>query len=225
MSATAALGVTAGAWGWTAGEGAAREATNQLLELPTIVVTATRTEEAPFELPYAVDVVGSADLERTLPRTTVEALRAIPSVMLQKTAQGQGSPYLRGFTGFRTLMLVDGIRLNNSTFRDGPNQYWNTIDVLGLERVEVVRGPGSVLYGSDAIGGTVQAMSRGRMGYGAGFDMSGGGLYRWGSADDSHTGRSELSVQQDGRLGLHAGASLKEYGQLPRTGPTMREAC
>lgn len=47
------------------------------------------------------------------------------------------------------------MRLNNSVFRDGPNQYWTTVDPLGLERAEVVKGPVSVLYGSDAVGGTV----------------------------------------------------------------------
>ena len=124
-----------------------------LVRLPTVLVTATRAEEDPHALPYATDLVDPTKLERQQPRTTIEALRAVPSVMLQKSAHGQGSPYLRGFTGFRTLMLVDGIRLNNSTFRDGPNQYWGTVDALSLERLEVVRGPGSVLYGSDAVGG------------------------------------------------------------------------
>jgi hemoglobin/transferrin/lactoferrin receptor protein len=52
-------------------------------------------------------------------------------------------------------LLIDGVRLNNSVFRDGPNQYWTTVDPLGLERAEVVKGPVSVLYGSDAVGGTV----------------------------------------------------------------------
>ena len=84
---------------------------------------------------------------------------ARPSVMVQKTGYGQGSPYLRGFTGFRTLMMVDGIRLNNSTFRDGPNQYWNTVDPWSVARYEAVMGPASVLYGSDAVGGAVNALS------------------------------------------------------------------
>jgi hemoglobin/transferrin/lactoferrin receptor protein len=125
-----------------------------------MIVTATRVEEDPFSLPYSVSVVTAQDLERKMPRTTPEALRELPSIMLQKTSHGQGSPYLRGFTGYRTLMLVDGIRLNNSTFRDGPNQYWGTIDAQSLDHLEVVRGPSSVMYGSDAIGGTVNAISK-----------------------------------------------------------------
>ena len=63
--------------------------------LPAVVVTATRTEENPFSLPYSVSAVSSLDLERKMPRTTPEALRELPSVMLQKTSHGQGSPYLR----------------------------------------------------------------------------------------------------------------------------------
>jgi len=182
--------------------------------LPEVVVTATRTEENPLSLPYSVGAVTTRDLARTLPRTTPEALRELPSVMLQKTSHGQGSPYLRGFTGFRTLMLIDGIRLNNSTFREGPNQYWNTIDALSLDRLEVVRGPGSVLYGGDAIGGTVNALSKSRQDCGDGFDWNGGTLYRVSSAENSHVGRLEFSSQYEGKVGIHAGSSRKEFGDL-----------
>jgi len=204
-----------------------RADTDRSTELPTMVVTATRTEEEPFLLPYSVSAVGPRDFERMLPRTTPEALRELPSVMLQKTSHGQGSPYLRGFTGFRTLMLIDGIRLNNSTFRDGPNQYWGTIDALSLDRMEVVRGPSSVMYGSDAIGGTVNAISKGRKDYQQGFDWNGGLFYRFASAEDSHVGRPEVSAQFDERIGVHVGGSIKRFGDLrggsgvggqPRTG-------
>ncbi len=184
------------------------------VQLAPVVVTATRTEENPLTLPYSVSAVTPLDLERKMPRTTPEALRELPSVMLQKTSHGQGSPYLRGFTGFRTLMLVDGIRLNNSTFRDGPNQYWNTVDALAVDRMEVVRGPSSVMYGSDAIGGTVNAISKGRTDYGEGFDWDGGALYRFSSAEDSHMGRPEFSAQYDRQVGVYLGGSIKEFGDL-----------
>lgn len=112
-------------------------ATNQASEASAIVVTATAIPSESQALPYSVSAVTAKDLEQKMPRTTPEALRELPSVMLQKTSHGMGSPYLRGFTGFRTLMLVDGIRLNNSTFRDGPCQYWNTIDAMSLNRLKV----------------------------------------------------------------------------------------
>jgi hemoglobin/transferrin/lactoferrin receptor protein len=126
-----------------------------------VVVTATARRESIFDLPYSVESLNAEELfSRRQVRSVPEALREVAGVMVQKTSHGQGSPYVRGFTGFRTLMLVDGVRLNNSVMREGPNQYWNTIDPLGLEEIEVVRGSVSVLYGSDAVGGTVQAITR-----------------------------------------------------------------
>ena len=94
--------------------------------------------------------LGFGPHKRKLSRTVPESLREVSGVMVQKTSHGQGSPYMRGFTGFRTLFLVDGIRLNNSVFRDGPNQYASTVDNLSLAGTELIRGPASVLYGSDA---------------------------------------------------------------------------
>ncbi|MDA1014329.1 MAG: TonB-dependent receptor, partial [Planctomycetota bacterium] len=81
-------------------------------------------------------------------------------VLLQRTAIGQASPFIRGLTGQQVLILIDGIRLNNSFFRRGPNQYFNTIDPGLVERIEVVRGQGSVLWGSDAIGGVINIVTR-----------------------------------------------------------------
>ncbi|MCC7373801.1 MAG: TonB-dependent receptor [Verrucomicrobiales bacterium] len=182
--------------------------------LAPMLITATRQPSDPFDVPYAGDIVGTAQFEERMPRTTPEALREQPSIMLQKSGHGQGSPYIRGFTGFRTLMLIDGIRLNNSTFRDGPNQYWNTVDSLSLDRLEVVRGPGSVLYGSDAIGGTVNALTHSRGTFDPGFHWDGRAYYRFASAEDSHSGRAEWSANQDDTIGISAGVSFKSYGDL-----------
>jgi len=130
-------------------------------DLDEIIVTASRRSEKAFVVPYTVNVQDARELiENRQVRTLAEALRELPGVMVQKTGHGQGSPYIRGFTGLRTLFLIDGIRLNNSTFREGPNQYWNTVDPFSVQRLELVKGPSSALYGSDAIGGTVNAISR-----------------------------------------------------------------
>ena len=94
------------------------------------------------------------------PRTTPEALMGMNGVFVQKTNHGGGSPFVRGLTGNQTLILVDGIRLNNSTFRYGPNQYLNTIDAYTIQRIEVAKGTGSVQYGTDAIGGVVHIITK-----------------------------------------------------------------
>lgn len=111
------------------------------LNLQRITVTATRGPLNNLDSPAIVHSRDAVELRmQRQVRTTPESLRDLPGVMVQKTGHGQGSPYIRGFTGFRTLFLIDGIRLNNSTFRDGPNQYWNTVDPLSVGSLELVKG-------------------------------------------------------------------------------------
>lgn len=190
--------------------------TNAISRLEDVIVTATRSEERLMDLPYSADRIAGTKLRREQMAASVpEALSETPGVLVQQTAHGQGSPYIRGFTGFRTLALVDGIRLNNSTFREGPNQYWSTIDVLALDRLEIVKGPGSVMYGSDAIGGTVNSILRApRYGSGDGILWSGGTYYRFGSAERAHLGRVEFGAADEGRWGFTGGFSAKTFGDV-----------
>jgi len=186
--------------------------------LDPIVITATRTYLSLIETPAAAAVVTAEDIGERQYRTLPEILRDTPGVMVQKTGHGQGSPYIRGFTGFRTLLLIDGVRLNNSVFRDGPNQYWNTIDPYSIERLEVVKGPSSVLYGSDAIGGTVNVITKGPLQSGDGYDTGARTYYRVSTAERSHTGRGELSLAVSPNIGLFAGGTIRHYGDLQSGG-------
>ena len=128
--------------------------------LNEVVVTANRYGSIMMKTPEPVRVLGSRSIERSQLRSAPEALSLSPGVFVQKTNHGGGSPFLRGLTGNQTLLLIDGIRISNAASRYGPNQYFNTIDVFSLEKIEVLRGSGSVQYGSDAIGGTIQAFSQ-----------------------------------------------------------------
>lgn len=123
-------------------------------------VTASRHERRTADLPFTTAVVDAAELGRRLPRSTPEALIDAPGVLVQKTNHGSGSPYVRGLLGNQVLVLVDGIRLNNSTFRFGPNQYLATIDPGQIDRIELLRGAGAVLYGSDALGGVINIITK-----------------------------------------------------------------
>lgn len=190
--------------------------------LQTVVVTATSLETENFYVPYVTDTMSgeSVNVHRAA-RTLPEAFRETPGVHVQKTGHGQGSPFIRGFTGFRTLLLIDGVRLNNAVMRDGPNQYWGTIDPLTISGIELVKGPSSVLYGSDAIGGTVRVATRGRDPLDAGstesFDFGTGAHYRFAGAEDSHTARGELSMAtspEAGNFGILGGTSYRDFGDL-----------
>jgi hemoglobin/transferrin/lactoferrin receptor protein len=178
------------------------------------IVTATLRESDPFSLPFMALALTRADREERLPRALPGWLSGVAGVMIQKTANGQGSPFIRGFTGYHTLLLIDGIRLNNPVFRDGPNQYWNTVDANSVDRLEIVKGPGSVLYGSDAIGGTAHARTISRRPSDASAPISGLASYRFASAEDSHTVRAELGASLGDLAGLLVGATHKGFGDL-----------
>jgi outer membrane receptor protein involved in Fe transport len=125
----------------------------------SLIVAADRLERIDASTPRSTTVIGRTTLDERAARTAPEALQDQSGGWVQKTNHGGGSPFLRGLVGNQVLVLIDGIRLNNATFRLGPNQYMNTIDAFSLERIEVVRGSGSVAYGSDALGGVVNLVT------------------------------------------------------------------
>lgn len=114
-------------------------------------------------------------------------------------------------TGKQVLILVDGVRVNNSFYRFGPHQYLNTIDPNIVERLEVVRGPSSVLYGSDALGGVINVITK-RAGTAERGNSALLGL-RVASADESIAGRAQFEHYGE-RLGFIGGVSLKAFGDL-----------
>jgi len=186
-------------------------------QLPESTITALRYEQDLTKVPYSVSSLDDEKLTAPQFYNLPDALGSLPGVMNQKTAQGQGSPYIRGFTSFRNLMLIDGIRFNNSVFREGPNQYWSTIDPYSLGGVELVRGPGSTLYGSDAIGGTVNALTRGtyyremdpeKFFWGGTVDL------RYDSSGDSGIYRVEGLMGVGDQWGLRIGYTLKNFGDI-----------
>ncbi len=184
------------------------------MRLDEMVITATRIEEASSVLPYATVAISRDVMDERSPRTLPDALREESSVMVQKTALGQGSPFIRGFTGFRTVLLVDGFRLNNSAFRDGPNQYWNTVDSWSLEKLELVKGPTSAQHGSDAIGGTVHARTIAPLFQGGKPVGFGSALDRFASAEHSHIARLEAGAGLSASTALVVGGTWKDFGDL-----------
>ena len=181
--------------------------------LEEITVTATRGEKDAFETPRAISVATEAEIERRSAASAADILREEAGVQVQKTTYGQGSPILRGLTGYHTLILIDGVRLNNSTFRSGPNQYMSTVDPYQIQKIEVVRGPGSVLYGSSAVGGVVNVITRAPAELPSRFSIHPRIYTRFSSADTGKAAHLGFSGGY-GRLGFVAGGSYKEMGDL-----------
>ena len=123
--------------------------------LANVVVSASRQQISSLKTPYSVSVLQQKDIEKLASRATPDMLSNIPGVFIQKTNLGGGSAFVRGLTGNQTLLIIDGIRFNNSTFRYGPNQYLNNIDPSIISKIELLKGSGSVQYGSDALTGVV----------------------------------------------------------------------
>lgn len=144
------------------------------------------------------------------------ALQNEVGVLMQSTAAGQASPFIRGLTGQQVLILVDGIRLNNSITRRGPNQYFNTIDPGMVDHIEVLRGQGSVLWGSDAIGGAINIVTRGpdtHYGMCHGDYSSGEFTQYYNTSNSSPYGRMNVEGWV-GNVGMFAGGSFANVRDL-----------
>lgn len=177
------------------------------------VITARRIETNDFSSPEAITVLNSRQLDQEAARSTPEALMGATGVYVQKTNHGGGSPFIRGLTGNQNLLMVDGIRLNNATYRYGPNQYLNTIDPLVLSNVEVVRGAGSVLYGSDAMGGVVNLITK-TPAYAQDGWKIGGTIYgKWMSDDMQKTGRAEINAANE-NVAFTGGFNYSDFGDI-----------
>lgn len=179
--------------------------------------------------PRPPEVVGGRATEHTTrrqvqerhARSTPAALTYTPGVYVQQTSHAQASPYIRGLTGRRTLLLFDGLPLNHALFRQGPNQYLFTVDARTVQRLEVVRGSAGVQLGASAMGGAVLVHPLEPL-----VDPGATGVhltprleYRHTTADAEEGVRAQLDTQLGASTGLLVGAGWRSVGQLEAAGP------
>ncbi len=195
----------------------AQPPTQELLELSltdlleTRAVTGARHDQRLVDSPRAITVITAEDIRTRNYRSTPDALSEALGVSVQQTNDGGGAPIIRGWMGNQVLVLIDGIRLNTAAFRLGPNQYLNTVDIQQVERIEVVRGAGSVLYGSDALGGVVNIITKSAAASGP--PVTTRFFSRLSTASRGVVGRGEISARA-GALSFFGGATGKQFGEL-----------
>jgi hemoglobin/transferrin/lactoferrin receptor protein len=180
--------------------------------LDGIVVTAGRSEQRSTRVAPAVTALDAGQIERKAPQTVAELLRGQVGAYVQQTTPGQGNVIVRGLKGSEVLHLVDGVRLNNAFFRNAPNQYLALVDAQQVERVELVRGPLSTLYGGDAMGGVLQLFTPEPRFAGSDWQSRGRLRLGGGTADDMRLLHVRQAWGREG-LGFSAALTRQDYGE------------
>ncbi len=125
------------------------------VKLDEIIVSVNRWKQDKTEIPHTVKTIQAEEVLHYSPQTAADMLGTKGGIFIQKSQMGGGSPMIRGFSANRVLIVVDGIRMNNAIYRSGNLHNVISVDAQSLENTEVIFGPGSVIYGSDALGGVM----------------------------------------------------------------------
>lgn len=166
----------------------------QSSQLDEIILSVAKFGQRKRDIPQQIVSVTSEDVRFRNPQTAADLLESSGQVYVQKSQLGGGSPLIRGFSTNRLLITVDGVRFNTAIFRGGNVQNVISIDPFAVERTEVILGPGSVVYGSDAVGGVMNFYTqKPRYSFEDGMDISGNVLGRYATASNERTGHFDLN--------------------------------
>ena len=158
------------------------------VRLDEITVSANRWEQSKAEIPNKITTISASETEHYNPQTTADLVSSSGGVFVQKSQMGGGSPMIRGFSANRILLVVDGIRMNNAIYRSGNLQNIISLDANSIENTEIIFGPGSVIYGSDALGGVMSFSTlKPKLSTTKGPDFSGKIMSRFSSANFEKT--------------------------------------
>lgn len=191
------------------------------LTLDEVVISSSKWKQKSGNIPSKVVRIDSKEVQIQNPQTAADLLGISGNVFIQKSQQGGGSPMIRGFATNRLLYSIDGVRMNTAIFRGGNIQNVISLDPFATESTEVLFGPGSVIYGSDAIGGVMSFTTRSPI-----FSKTeeaifkGKAISRFSSANDEKTVHLDLSIGGK-KWALLSSISSNNFGHLKqgRNGP------
>lgn len=168
---------------------------SSFINMGEVVVSATRWNQVSYDNPAKIVSVSAREVTLQNPQTAADLLGYSGEVFIQKSQQGGGSPMIRGFSTNRLLYVVDGVRMNTAIFRSGNLQNVISLDPLAVGKAEVLFGPGSVIYGSDAIGGVMSFQTlTPQLSYSGKTQVSGKALTRYSSANSEKTAHFDINI-------------------------------
>ncbi|RMG22941.1 MAG: TonB-dependent receptor [Bacteroidetes bacterium] len=178
-----------------------------------LVQTARRYERDAFYSSESVSAYEQRQLEQQAARSTPEALQGLTGMWLQQASLGMGAPVIRGLSGSRSLILIDGIRLSTPLASPAPFSFLSTVDPAQLSRVELLRGSGATQYGNGAMGGVLQLFTRTPSYSRQGVEVHGSWQGKWLSRGMELGNRASLQISTPA-VAVLGGFSYSEFGHL-----------
>lgn len=183
-------------------------------QLDEVVMSVSKWEQQRKDIPQKIASIDAKSIAFANPQTSADLLQQSGKVYVQKSQLGGGSPMIRGFATNRLLLSVDGVRMNNAIFRGGNVQNVISIDPFTVKNTEVIFGPGSVIYGSDAIGGVMNFFTQDpRFSYTDSLSVSGSTNYRFSSANTENTTHIDLNLGHE-RWASFTSLTYNSFGDL-----------
>ncbi len=196
------------------------EANNEALD--EIVISASRFKQDKRDIPNKIISLNAKSIALSNPQTSADALENTGQVYIQKSQLGGGSPIIRGFSTNRLLITVDGVRMNNAIFRGGNLQNVIAIDPFSIQKTEVTLGAGSIIYGSDAIGGVMSFYTqKPQLSYSDKLYTTAQAVIRYASANQEKTAHVDFNFGKEKWAFLsHVSYSYFDDLRMGTNGPT-----
>ena len=183
-------------------------------QLEQVTLSAARFKLKKDEIPQKILSITPSEIELASPQTSADLLESTGQVFVQKSQLGGGSPMIRGFSTNRLLLTVDGVRMNSAIFRSGNLQNVISVDPMLVENAEVILGPGSVVYGSDAIGGVLNFYTlKPQFSFDEGTSISGNIYTRFSTANNENTVHADVNIGRD-NWAFRTGFTYSDFGDL-----------
>lgn len=186
----------------------------KLYDTKEVVISANRVAQSKEKLAQQIEVITAKEISRQSLQTSADLLQNTGLVNVQKSQAGGGSPVIRGFEANKVLLVVDGVRMNNAIFRGGHLQNVITVDQNMLERTEVLFGSGSLLYGSDALGGVIHFRTKDPLLSDTDdLNFSGSAFTRYSTANNERTVHADLSAATK-KVGMLFSINYSDFDDL-----------
>jgi hemoglobin/transferrin/lactoferrin receptor protein len=194
------------------------DSTYKAINLNEVIVSANKFAEKRVNVAQQVEIIKAKQLQMMNAQSSGDALMMTGNIFVQKSQQGGSSPVIRGFEASRVLLVIDGVRMNNAIYRSGHLQNVITVDNNMIDRIEVLYGPSSTVYGSDALGGVVHFRTKNpTLATDKKFYSYGNAFFRYGNVNNELTGHIDFNLAGR-KFGSLTSVTYSKFGDLKQGG-------